>query len=55
MKKFKVLTTSTVTRRYVVEAENKEQVEEGFLALNILSEEIIDTEDEVEQLIKEID
>ena len=55
MKKFKVLTTSTVTRRYVVEAENKEDVTYNLHTLKITSEEIIDTENDVVQVVEELE
>jgi len=55
MKKYKVLTTSTVTRRYIVVAESKEDVIYNLHNLKITNEEIIDTEHDVVQTVEELE
>ena len=55
MKRFKVITTAETLVRYIVEAETKEQVEENLFGLKILSNEVLDTGEEVIYKIEEID
>jgi len=58
MKTFKILTTSTTTRRYIVKAKNKEEIEDNRLTLHMLNtidEDIIDIEGESIQVIQELE
>jgi hypothetical protein len=55
MKRFKVITTAETLVRYIVEAETKEQVGENLFGLKILSNEVLDTGEEVIYKIEEID
>ena len=55
MKRFKVLTTTEMLTRYIVEAESKEQVERQNLSgLKILSNEVLDSGEEVIYSVEEI-
>jgi|14BtaG_2_1085337.scaffolds.fasta_scaffold101300_1 hypothetical protein len=55
MKRFKVLTTTEMLTRYIVEAESKEQVEQQNLSgLKILSNEVLDSGEEVIYSVEEI-
>ena len=54
MKRFKVLTTAEMLTRYIVEAEDKEQVEKNLFDLKILSNEVLDSGEEVIYSVEEI-
>lgn len=55
MKRFKVLTTTEMLTRYIVEAESKEQVEQQNLSgLKIFSHEVLDSGEEVIYSVEEI-
>jgi hypothetical protein len=55
MKRFKVITTTEMLTRYIVEAESKEQVEQQNLSgLKILSNEVLDSGEEVIYSVEEI-
>jgi len=55
VKRFKVITTAETLVRYIVEAETKEQVGENLFGLKILSNEVLDTGEEVIYKIEEMD